>query len=113
MNRLAFTDLPFPHLMEDSLEVCEDQHRLILYHPWNNEQIFAGGIADDPVQFWSVVKKYKEGDRKPYHDLAGYALACLTTPASNADVERIFSHVNAVKTKVRNRMKLKMLEAIL
>lgn len=37
----------------------------------------------------------------------------MTTPVSNAVLERIFSHVTAVKTKVRNRMILKMLEAIL
>ena len=90
MNRPAFTDLPFPHLVEDSLEACDEQYRRILYHPWNNEQIFAGGMADDLVQFWSAVKKYKVWDKKPYHDLAGYALACLTTPAGNADAERFF-----------------------
>lgn len=57
MNRPAFTDLPFPHLVEDSLEACDEQYRRILYHPWNNDQIFAGGIADYPVQFSSAVKK--------------------------------------------------------
>lgn len=32
---------------------------------------------------------------------------------SNAALERIFSHVSAVKTKARNRMKLKLLESVL
>lgn len=112
LNRPKFNELPFPHLQE-SLELCEEQYRKILYHPWNNEEVFSSGIPDDPVNFWASIKKYEEGGRKPYEALARYALAALTTPVSNALVERIFSHVNAVKTKVRNRMKHKMLEAIL
>ena len=34
-------------------------------------------------------------------------------PHSNADVERIFSHVNHIKTKTRNSMKTKTLDAII
>ncbi|XP_042882838.1 zinc finger BED domain-containing protein 5-like [Penaeus japonicus] len=112
LNRPKFNELPFPHLQE-SLELCEEQYRKILYHPWNNEEVFSSGIPEDPVNFWASIKKYEEGGRKPYEALARYALAALTTPVSNALVERIFSHVNAVKTKVRNQMKHKMLEAIL
>lgn len=113
MNRPAFSDLPFPYLLEDSLEACEEQYRKIIFHPWNNEDVFNSGIPEEPVQFWSSVKKYQEGGERPYEQLASYALSCLTTPVSNAVVERIFSHVNAVKTKVRNRMNLKLLESVL
>lgn len=61
---------------------------------------------------FSSLKKYEEGKR-PHEELAGYGLSCLTIPVSNAVVERIFSHVTAVKTKVRNRMNLKLLESVL
>ena len=44
--------------------------------------------------------------------MATYASACLSTPVSNALVERVFSHVNAVKTDKRNKMGLKMVESI-
>ena len=74
---------------------------------------FELGIPDDPVQFWSLIKIYEVGNERPFENLATYALHCLTTPVSNAVLERIFSHVTAVKTKVRNRMSLKMLESIL
>lgn len=113
MHRPAFNSLPFPHLLADSLDTCEEQYRKILFHPWMNEDVFNEGIPDDPVQFWSSVKNYEEEGKRPYEELASYALSCLTTPVSNAVVERIFSHVNAVKTKVRNRMNLKLLESVL
>ena len=38
-------------------------------------------------------------------------LLCL--PHANVDVERIFSEVNNIKTRKRNRLKLKTLQAIL
>lgn len=113
VNRPQFSDLPFFHLLENKLEPCEEQYRKILYHPWATEDVFKCGIPEDSVQFWSKIKKYEVAGQKPYEELAVYALQCLTTPVSNAVVERIFSHVTAVKTKVRNRMNLKMLESIL
>lgn len=113
VERPAFNDLPFVHLITNSLEACEDQYRRILFHPWSEEPVFSDGIPHDPVKFWAQVKKFTKNGSKPYEELAGYALSCLTTPVSNAVVERVFSHVNAVKTKVRNRMSLTMLQAIL
>ena len=44
--------------------------------------------------------------------MATYALACFSTPVSIALVERVFSHVNAVKPDKHNRMGLKMVESI-
>ena len=50
---------------------------------------------------------------KQFKDLAEYALTCLVTPVSNAVVERVFSQVTAMKTKVRNRLGLRMLDAVI
>lgn len=60
VNRPAFTDLPFFHLLENKLEQYEEQYRIILYHPWP-EEFFTTGFPDDPVQFWSTVKKQEVG----------------------------------------------------
>ena len=46
-------------------------------------------------------------------ELAQYALSCLTTPVSNAIVERMFSHVTKIKNKTRKRLKVDMLDAII
>ena len=107
---LCASELVF-HLLEDKLEICEEQYRKILYHPWVDA--FKSNLPENPVDFWSFVKRYEVDNHKPYEELSNYALQCLTTPVSNAVLERIFSHVTAVKTKARNRMSLKMLEAIL
>ena len=48
-----------------------------------------------------------------YKEFSQYALTCLTTPVSNAIVERMFSHVLNIKNKTRNRFKVDMLDAII
>jgi hypothetical protein len=48
-----------------------------------------------------------------YKELAHYALNCLSLPVSNAVVERIFSHVTKVKTKLQNKISLEMLDSLL
>ena len=50
--------------------------------------------------------------KNPFKELATYALASLTNPVSNAVVERIFSQVIAIKMKLRNRMSVELLNAL-
>lgn len=50
--------------------------------------------------------------KNPFKELAIYALTCLTNPISNAVVERTFSQVTAVKTNLRNRMSVNLLNAL-
>lgn len=49
----------------------------------------------------------------PYNDLCVLSKRILVLPWSNADVERIFSQMNIVKTKLRNRMGPVLLDSIL
>lgn len=48
-----------------------------------------------------------------FENIARFALHVLSLPFSNAAVERVFSIMNAVKTKPRNRMQKDMLVAIM
>ena len=58
--------------------------------------------------------QYKDAaDENVFEDLAKFALALMSLPFSNAAVERMFSHMNLLKTKLLNRMKQDMLEAIM
>lgn len=58
--------------------------------------------------------QYKNSSgEQPYRELAEYVLNCLSLPMSNAEVERIFSQLCLIKTKVRNKLSLKMLESII
>lgn len=49
--------------------------------------------------FRSAVK-----DLGDFNEVADFALSVLSLPHSNADCERVFSTVNCMKTKLRNRL---------
>lgn len=59
----------------------------------------------DMCQFWHKVRSMKKGDDTPMFPLLGNfmkSLQCL--PHSSAAVERVFSQVNLMKTKMRNQL---------
>ena len=65
------------------------------------------GISNKSENFWVGVLQHAS-----FIELATSALDCLSTLISNVVVERIFSMVSSIKTKPRNRMELKLLDAI-
>ncbi|KMQ87143.1 zinc finger protein [Lasius niger] len=66
------------------------------------------------ISFWDEVNKYRDASgSNPFAELATFALSMLILPYSNAQVERIFSQLNLVKNKIRNKMSVKMTNAIL
>jgi len=68
----------------------------------------------DLIHFWSCVLNCRNsGGKQPFKELALVVIGLFTLPVSNAVVERIFSFMNAMKTKERNRMQLETLEALL
>lgn len=65
-------------------------------------------------EFWVAVSKITTAvGAKAFEDLADFALRCLSVPLSNAVVERVFSVMNSVKTKPRNRLQILMLNSIM
>jgi hypothetical protein len=112
-QRVPYNQLPLSHLRQENSDVIEEQYRKILHRPWKEEPIFEGTIPNSTMQFWSPIVDFQSSlGHKPFEELATYALNCLTNPVSNAVVERTFSLVTSVKTKVRNRMGLELLNAI-
>ena len=102
VHRASFSQLPFHHLLADSSET-EEQYRKILLQPWSEEDVFQEKVPEGAVDFWVGVYDFKDCTGiYAYRQLAAYALACLSTPVSNAFVERVFSYVNAIKTERRN-----------
>lgn len=64
--------------------------------------------------FWYEVLHYKDAQGvSRFHELATFAITLLILPHSNADVERLFSSMNIIKNKQRNRMGFNLLTAIL
>ncbi|KAK3933096.1 Zinc finger protein 862 [Frankliniella fusca] len=76
-------------------------------------QYFDGSVPTSSVELWTALFKYEIGGERRFAAIAAFALRVLTTPLSNATVERAFSVMNLTKTKIRNRMQTKMLEALL
>lgn len=65
-------------------------------------------------EFWIEVYLYKDSaGENPFKELANLAFRILCLPFSNADVERLFSTMNIIKNKLRNKMKLPLLTNIL
>ena len=113
-SQVAFNDLPMPHLRAVNQDDIEQQYRRILHVAWVEESVFDGRIPTDTVKFRSGVLQYKTSSGCfPFRELAIYALSCFSTPVSNAVVERVFSTVTNVNTKVRNRLGAEMLDAII
>ena len=113
VHRASFSQLPFHLLLADTSET-EEQYRKSLLQPWSEEDVFQEQVLEGAVGFWVGVYDFKDCTViYVYRQLASYALACLSTPVSNAFVERVFPCVNAIKTERRNRLGIKMVEAIL
>lgn len=65
-------------------------------------------------EFWSMVYEYKDSvGRRMFLELGNFALALLSLPLSNADVERVFSQQNIIKSKLRSRLGVSTVESIL
>lgn len=60
------------------------------------------------------MREYKDATgTNPFEELSEFAFSILLLPYSNAEVERVFSTMNLVKTKLRNKMTAEMTNSIL
>lgn len=91
---------------DDDIERIVVQWRNIVHIDWKNKS--------STVEFWTEVNDYKDSaDNNPFSELANLVMSILSLPHSNAEIERVFSQMNVVKTKLRNRMALRTLNSIL
>ncbi|CAI6372540.1 unnamed protein product [Macrosiphum euphorbiae] len=84
--------------------ICENQFQLI-EDQWRQlplVNISKDIIKDeDPDKFWTYLKHLESGQ---FSELASFCLSVMSLPHSNAQCERIFSKMNRIKTKSRNRL---------
>lgn len=81
---------------------------------WNNITLVPWEKKNNTIAFWSEVLLYKDAaDVNPFKELCSFALSMISLPWSNAEVERVFSQLNIVKNKSRNRLKNDTTNAIL
>ncbi|KAF2881897.1 hypothetical protein ILUMI_24278 [Ignelater luminosus] len=102
-NRLEFEDTSFIYIFLE-----ESKKEIVEIGDWNAAEI------KNSADFWIQVLNYGDaGGNHVFQDLADFAITLLNLPSSNAVAERVFFIMNAVKTKARNILQLRMLSAVL
>lgn len=98
----------FPHLIKiEKLQELDTQWRMLR----NVREI--RGFSDDLQEFWQQVKKITTGDGLTFSTLTTFVFDTLCLPHSSANVERIFSAVNLMKTKQRNALNTETITGLL
>ncbi|XP_050062963.1 uncharacterized protein LOC126552316 [Aphis gossypii] len=90
------------------------QQRLPENFKWRKINVLLWNETTNVVQFWVEVKNYTDAcGENPLKELSELALTTLSLPFSNAEVERVFSQMNLIKSKTRNRMGTELLTSLL
>lgn len=94
----------FPRISSDVQEIDRQWRSILIDHTVKN-----GGWEKTPiVEFWQCQRRLPE-----YEALGRFMLQITSLPQSTAEVERTFSKLNANKTKLRNSLAVRTLEAII
>lgn len=94
-------------ISEEKIDKILQQWQTIHFVDWTP-------LNGDPVSFWAKVAAYKNAAGiNTFQDISDFAIAILSLPHSNAEVERVFSAMNIVKNKLRNKISEKTLNSIL
>lgn len=81
---------------------------------WNSITLVPWLKKENTIAFWSEVLQYTNAAGvNPFKELCYFALEMISLPWSNGEVERVFSQLNIVKNKLRNRLKDDTTNAIL
>lgn len=95
------------HLFTTSRNELEAEIRLL-------RSAFATSETSSALSFWCQARVFRDAAAIcPFPGVTAGAVKVLTLPVSNAEAERVFSHVALTKTELRNKMKLDLLESIL
>lgn len=70
-------------------------------------------ISTPLLEFWAKIANFKSQGQRIFPTLVSLAEAVFTLPVSNATVERAFSMLGIIKTKLRNHLAIPMVEAIM
>nr|CAI5822120.1 unnamed protein product [Callosobruchus analis] len=81
---------------------------------YNNLHLLPWQEVKHTVEFWVQVYSYRDAtDNNPFKNICDVALTLLVLPFSNAEVQRIFSQLNIVKNKTRNKLSTDMVNSLL
>lgn len=98
LNSIVCLTQKCPRIVNNELlQAIDDQWRLLSLVKFSENII----NEKEPDKFWILIQKVQSGQFK---ELATFALSVMSLPHSNACCERIFSKVNRIKTKSRNKL---------
>ncbi|KAH8025106.1 hypothetical protein HPB51_003022 [Rhipicephalus microplus] len=81
---------------------------------WKKLTLVGWANTTDTIAFWSEATAYRDAaGSNPFHEVAQLAVDVLSLPHSNAEVERVFSQLSVVKTKLRNSLSTASTNAVL
>ena len=92
--------MKFLSINEDTISKADYQLQKINLVDWVNKM--------NTEKFWSEVGDYKDASGlNPFLELYQCAISVLILPHLNAEIERVFSCMNYVKSKLKNSISLK------
>jgi len=112
--RVKFEELLLQNFFDPHCDVFvyKSQWEKLRFVDWHAH--YKGNIPTNILIFWIDVYKYTNAcGRFIFQELAEVILKMLTIPTSNAVVERTFSSLTLIKTRIRNKLKTPMLESLL
>ncbi|KAK3909737.1 Zinc finger protein 862 [Frankliniella fusca] len=111
-GRADILDLPIHLAEQEDVDDLKKEWERLARVDWG--AFFDGNIPKTSVEFWQGVVDYDRlGAEQKFGKISALAFRALSAPLANADVERAFSFMNCIKTKKRNSMSPKLLEAIM
>lgn len=103
-NSIVTLAKEFPNIVDD-IGGLDFEYRLLLTYPIEK---------DDIESYWINIFTQKNGENDAMFPLlTKFVKAMLSLPHSTAEVERIFSKLNLIKTKLRNRLNVSTCEAVI
>lgn len=88
------------------IDICQQEWECISNKTWRE--------TDNVVKFWADVYDDKDSaGNYRFRNVGRLALALLSLPISNATVERAFSVYNVIKSHIRNKLSLDIMQAIM
>lgn len=110
-NKPKFSSLPL-HLLPESCSVNDAERE---WRSLSAQTVkYQGDIPGNVHEFWCSVWHMTTATNEPaFQNIAQLAIVLLLLPISNAVVEQAFSQVSIVKNKLRNRLNVNMLSALM
>lgn len=94
------------NMSADQKEKIQSQWSYITEQHWETKT--------DTTSFWIEVYNFKNSiGENPFKELSSFVLSLLVLPFSNAEVERLFSLMGLIKSKLRSKMKSELLQSII